>query len=181
MLSTITPLSERAKGHSYRSTAGWFVLGGAAGGATLGVAMAGLAAGVRSLHLSPTVLGLCALGAAVTAAVSDAGIAGVRLPVHRRQVNERWLDQYRPWVYGAGFGWQIGAGLVTYITTAAVYLMIVLGALTAAPVAALADRHRLRSAPRARRPADPAPEDSHRAAILPPPLRRPRAGRWAGR
>ncbi len=137
MLSTITPLSERGKGHSYRSTAGWFILGGTAGGATLGVAMAGLAAGVRSLQLSPTVIGWCALGAAVTVAASDTGIAGVRLPVHHRQVNERWLDQYRPWVYGAGFGWQIGAGLVTYITTAAVYLMIVLGALTALPMTAL--------------------------------------------
>jgi len=138
MLSTITPLGERAKGHSYRSTAGWFILGGAAGGATLGVAMAGLAAGVRSLHLSPTVIGFCAVGAAVAVAVSDTGIADVRLPVHHRQVNERWLDQYRPWVYGAGFGWQIGAGLVTYITTAAVYLTIVLAAFTALPMTALA-------------------------------------------
>ena len=64
--------------------------------------------------------------------------AGVRLPTHRRQVNERWLDRYRPWVYGAGFGWQIGCGLATYITTAAVYLMIVLGALTGTPMVALA-------------------------------------------
>jgi hypothetical protein len=58
--------------------------------------------------------------------------------VHRRQVNERWLDQFRPWVYGAGFGWQIGAGVVTYIKAAAVYLMIVLAALTADPGRALA-------------------------------------------
>ena len=64
--------------------------------------------------------------------------AGCGFPVHHRQVNERWLDQYRPWVYGAGFGWQIGTGLATYITTAAVYLMVVLGALTGRPAAALA-------------------------------------------
>ena len=32
MLSTITPLSEQAKGHSYRSTAAWFVLGATVGG-----------------------------------------------------------------------------------------------------------------------------------------------------
>ena len=44
-------------------------------------------------------------------------------------MNERWLDQFRPWVYGAGFGWQIGTGLATYIVTAAVYLMVVLAAL----------------------------------------------------
>ena len=62
----------------------------------------------------------------------------MRLPIHRRQVNERWLDQYRSWVYGSGFGWQIGNGLSTYITTAAVYLMVVLAALTAAASVALA-------------------------------------------
>jgi hypothetical protein len=53
-------------------------------------------------------------------------------------VNERWLDQFRPWVYGAGFGWQIGTGLVTYIKTAALYLIIVLAALTGSPATALA-------------------------------------------
>ena len=68
---------------------------------------------------------------------ADVGIGGFRLPVHYRQVNERWLDQFRPWVYGAGFGWQIGAGLVTYIKTCAVYLMIVLAALTGSPRMAL--------------------------------------------
>lgn len=138
MLSTITPLSERARGHSYRATAGWFVLGATAGGATLGMAIALLAIGARSLHLSPDTLGRGALAAALIAVVSDSGVAGVRLPIHRRQVNERWLDQYRSWVYGSGFGWQIGTGLATYVTSAGVYLMIVLGALTADPMPALA-------------------------------------------
>jgi hypothetical protein len=136
MLSTITPLGERAKGHRYRTTAGWFVLGSTLGGATLGVMTALMADGVRSLQASSAALGTVALGAAVVAAGSDAGAFGIRVPIHRRQVNERWLDQYRPWVYAAGFGWQIGTGLFTYITTAAVYLMIVLAALTADPVTA---------------------------------------------
>jgi hypothetical protein len=138
MLSSITPIGERARGTSYRSTAAWFVLGATVGGATLGVAMAGLAGVTRSVDLSPTTVGLLALSAALIAAASDAGIAGFRLPIHGRQVNERWLDQYRPWVYGAGFGWQIGTGLATYITTAAVYLVVVLGAMTAHPATALA-------------------------------------------
>ena len=30
----------------------------------------------------------------------DLELFGSRLPIHRRQVNERWLDQFRPWVYG---------------------------------------------------------------------------------
>jgi hypothetical protein len=71
-------------------------------------------------------------------AAYDAGLLPPPLPHHRRQVNELWLNRYRSWVYGAGFGWQIGNGLATYIMTAAVYLTIVLGALTGSPVAALA-------------------------------------------
>jgi hypothetical protein len=100
--------------------------------------MALSAVGVHALHLGPAVLGLIALAAALLSAASDAGVGGFRLPIHRRQVNERWLDQYRPWVYGGGFGWQIGSGLATYITTAAVYLMIVLSTLTGRPMVALA-------------------------------------------
>jgi hypothetical protein len=138
MLSTITPVSERGRGHRYRTTAAWFVLGATVGGATLGAVMAVMAAAVGSLSFSPAVLGLLAAGTAFVAAASDAGVGGMRLPIHRRQVNERWLDRYRPWVYGAGFGWQIGMGVATYITTAAVYVMVVLAALTGRPLVALA-------------------------------------------
>lgn len=137
MLSTITPFGERAKGHSYRATAGWFVAGATLGGVTLGTLMALMALAVGAVHATAATTGLVALAAALVAAGSDSGIAGVHLPVHRRQVNERWLDRYRPWVYGAGFGWQIGTGLSTYITTAAVYLTVVLGALTGRPALAL--------------------------------------------
>ena len=55
----------------------------------------------------------------------------------RRQVNERWLDQFRNGVYGAGFGWQIGVGITTYIMTTAVFLTIGLGALSGRPIVAL--------------------------------------------
>jgi len=137
MLSTITPLSEGGRGHSYRSTAAWFILGSTMGGVTVGAVMALGTGGVDGLHPAPATLGGLAVAAALVAAASDSGIVGVRLPVHRRQVNERWLDHYRPWVYGAGFGWQIGNGVSTYITTGAVYLMIVLAALTTVPMVAL--------------------------------------------
>ena len=42
---------------------------------------------------------------------------------------ERWLDQYRSWVYGAGFGWQIGVGFATYIMTTAVPITLALAVL----------------------------------------------------
>ncbi len=129
MLASITPLSELGRGHRYRATAAWFVVGATLGGATLGAAVALLALGIHAMSLSPREISTIALGAGLLALASDVGVGGFRLPVHHRQVNERWLDQFRPWVYGAGFGWQIGTGLATYIVTAAVYLMVVLAAL----------------------------------------------------
>ncbi len=138
MLATITPLAERGRGHRYRATAAWFVVGGVAGGATFGLVLAALALGVGAAGLPSAAVAVVACAAASVAAASDARLGGFHLPVHHRQVNERWLDQFRPWVYGAGFGWQIGAGLVTYIKTAALYLVMVLAALTASPALAMA-------------------------------------------
>lgn len=136
MLSTITPIGERGRNNRYYGTAAWFIAGAILGGATLGAGAALLAAGVDALDLSGEALaGIAALLGAVTIA-SDLALGGFRLPSHTRQVNETWLDQYRSWVYGGGFGWQIGVGLATYVTTAAVYLMIALAALTASPLAA---------------------------------------------
>ncbi len=138
MLSTITPIGERGRNHRYYSTATWFVLGATLGGATLGLGMALLAVGASALDLSASAaLGLSAVLAAVSIA-SDLKLGGFRLPSHTRQVNESWLDQFRSWVYGGGFGWQIGVGLATYVTTSAVYLMIVMAALTGSPAIALA-------------------------------------------
>jgi len=138
MLSTITPLAEQGRGRRFRSTASWFVVGAVIGGLTLGLGAALLALGVHATGLSTTTaLGVGGLAALVTAA-SDLRVFGLSLPSHPRQVNEQWLDRYRSWVYGAGFGWQIGVGLATYIMTAAVYLVIVLAALTSSPLVALA-------------------------------------------
>jgi hypothetical protein len=138
MLACVTPLGEKGRGNRFRTSALWFVTGGTAGGVVLGLCMAALAAGVHALALSATVVGVIALAASAVAVGSDTGLGGFHLPVHYRQVNERWLDHFRPWVYAAGFGWQIGTGLATYITTATVYLMIVLAALTGNPVWAVA-------------------------------------------
>jgi hypothetical protein len=138
MLATVTPLAEQGRGHRYGSTATWFIVGGTAGGTTLGLLMAVLALGVHAAAPSTIAVAAVACAAAVLAAASDARLGGFRLPFHSRQVNERWLDQFRPWAYGAGFGWQIGAGVITYIKTAALYLMIVMAALSASPTTALA-------------------------------------------
>ena len=138
MLSTITPIGESGRRNRYRVTAVWFVAGALLGGATLGVGAALLAAGVALLDLSSGALAAVAAVAGLVTIASDLSIGGFRLPTHTRQVNETWLDRYRSWVYGGGFGWQIGVGLATYVTTSAVYLMVVLAALTASPLAAFA-------------------------------------------
>ncbi|CAN5607555.1 hypothetical protein BH24ACT4_BH24ACT4_20350 [soil metagenome] len=138
MLSTITPMAERARGHRYGVTAAWFVVGAALGGATLGAAAALLAAGIAALDLSATAtLGAAAVLAA-TAALVDAGAFGRRPPFFRRQVDDAWLAKYRAWVYGGGFGWQIGVGLATYIMTAGVVLTVALAVLSGSPLAAFA-------------------------------------------
>ena len=138
MLSTITPMAEKARGHRYGVTATWFIVGAAVGGATLGAAAAGLAAGVAVLDLSTSATFGAAAVLAGVAALVDAGAFGRRPPFFRRQVDDAWLSTYRAWVYGAGFGWQIGVGLATYIMTAGVVLTVALAVLTASPLAAFA-------------------------------------------
>lgn len=138
MLSTITPVTERAKGHRYGTTAAAFAVGAVLGGLCLGLGAAALAGLVGLVGLTGTqaVATLAAL-AAVTAA-ADARLGGFALPGTTRQVNELWFGRYRAWVYASGFGWQIGVGLATFLTTAAVYLTIAAAALTGEPVVALA-------------------------------------------
>src|SRR5690349_20592703 len=116
MLSSITPVSERGRGHRYGATATWFVAGAVAGGLTLGAAIAVLASAVSALEPNDD-------GIRLIAALTLVLVSTVHLPIHRRQVNEVWLDRYRPWVYGAGFGWQIGVGLATYVKSTGVYAL----------------------------------------------------------
>ena len=142
MLSSITPLAESGRGHRFRSTAGWFIAGAVAGGATLGALCAGGAALASDVAgaagAGPQDLAGVAACACALAAAWDLGLLGLPMPVLRRQVNELWLDQFRAWVYGLSFGWQIGAGLTTYVMTAGVFATIVVAAATGSPWAALA-------------------------------------------
>jgi MFS family permease len=117
MLGSITPLGERGRGQRYGLTVAAFAAGavtaGAAIGALLGLAGSALPDGGWRLT---TLLGAVGAGLAL-----DAGVLGLRVPTVRRQVNEDWLGRYRGWVYGLGFGGQLGAGVATIVTTAATY------------------------------------------------------------
>jgi hypothetical protein len=138
MLSQITPFTERARGQRYGVTAVFFVVGSVVGGATLGVAVALGAAVLSGVGLSSDAALAVTAVLAFAAAAVDAGVLGTRPPYFRRQVNEDWLPRYRGWLYGAGFGWQVGVGVATYIMTAGVFLTSALAMLTADPLAAFA-------------------------------------------
>jgi hypothetical protein len=133
MLSTITPLAERARRHRYWHATAWFVLGATLGGLTLGVAM-GL--GARLLEG----VGIAGQGGIVIAVVvtatciaADARALGLRLPEHPRQVDATWVTRFRLWAYAGGFGWQLGTGLSTYVMTNATYAVVVVGVVALRP------------------------------------------------
>jgi hypothetical protein len=136
MLSTLTPMAERGRGHRFWVTATWFVLGALLGGATLGAAAAAGAAVAGGI---PHDLALVIAGAsALVGAVVDGRLVGVRPPFFKRQLDDAWLDRYRGWVYGVGFGWQIGVGFATYIMTTAVPVTVALAVLSGRPAGAVA-------------------------------------------
>jgi hypothetical protein len=138
MLSSITPLSEAGRGHRYWATVCWFLLGSLLGGLTLGVVAALGAIAVATLGLSTTASAALVLLAGVLTLASDLRLGGFHLPENPRQVERSWLDRYRSWVYGLGFGWQLGVGVATYVMSASVYLMVIVAAATGEPWLALA-------------------------------------------
>ncbi len=120
MLSSITPLGERGRGQRFGVTTASLLVGAAAAGTAIGVALGAIGA---ALPLDGTQrLVALALAAAVGLAIDL--LPGRRLPTHLRQVDERWLHRYRGWVYGLSFGVQLGSGVATVITASAVYLTL---------------------------------------------------------
>ena len=117
MLGSITPLGERSRGRRWGVTVTAFALAAVAAGAAAG-ALLGAAGGLAGISAATRMV---LLGAAVAVAVAVDLAPGLRVPGPRRQVNEAWLHRYRGWVYGAGFGVQLGLGVTTIVSTAAVY------------------------------------------------------------
>lgn len=100
----------------------WYLAGSVAGGAGLGLALGAIGSYVLGpLSLSARgAVALLAVAVAVGVAV-DLGALGARLPTVHRQVNEEWLHRYRGWLYGLGFGIQLGVGFATVVAISAVY------------------------------------------------------------
>jgi len=130
MLTSITPLGERSRGNRWAVTTAALAAGCLLGGATTGLVLG--AVGALLPAVPALVLGGCAC---LLAAVAD--LLPGRLPGGHRQVDEDWLARYRGWVYGVGFGYQLGLGVVTVVTSAATYAVLALALLTQSPAAGL--------------------------------------------
>ncbi|HEY7135635.1 MAG TPA: hypothetical protein VIB48_11255 [Acidimicrobiia bacterium] len=135
MLASIHPLGERGRGTNWTLTVCAYLLASAFGGALLG-GLAGAVGAVlgRVLPSSWTARAIAVVVLVGAAAAFDAFARERRVPGPRRQVDEDWLSRYRGVVYGAGFGFQLGLGVTTIVTTALVWVVpaaaVAIGSLT---------------------------------------------------
>jgi hypothetical protein len=128
MLTSISPLGERARGNRWSVTVTLYVVASLLGGLTTGAL----------LGFAGSFLDLSSWVAAVACGVAALLDLTRRLPTLHRQVDEDWLSRYRGWVYGVGFGYQLGLGFVTIVTSAATYAMLALCLLSGSTAAGLA-------------------------------------------
>jgi MFS family permease len=128
MLTSIHPLGERARHNRWGLTVAAFVVAAIGTGAVLGAVLGWMG----SLLPGGTWRWPVAAGAVAGAGIAD--LLRVRPPGPRRQVNEDWIGTYRGWVYGGGFGAQLGAGFVTYVVTWGVWAVLALMILVGDPL-----------------------------------------------
>jgi len=134
MLASISPLGERGRGQSYPITVAAYVAASTAAGALLGALLGAAGALTRpGVGAAAVVVALALAGL-----VADAGVVGLRVPGPRRQVDENWLVTYRGWVYGVGFGAQLGLGFTTIVTASATWVAFACAAASGSPFAGAA-------------------------------------------
>lgn len=126
MLSSIHPFGERSRNNRFVSTAAAHIVGSTLGGLVLGLLASTLGALLLVVFPLPTIVrvGLVAVAAAI-ATVLEATKRERLLPTRTRQVDENWIQNYRGWVYGGGWGAELGFGISTIITTTLIHLLVV--------------------------------------------------------
>lgn len=131
MLTSITPLGERGRNRKWSTTVVAYIVGSVGGGALTGLVSGTLGSLVPD-GLRPRGWVLVGLAVALLGAVALSEFGRLELPLFpaKRQVSEDWLDEYRGWVVGVGFGFQLGAGFATVVTTAAIPVTFLLAFLT---------------------------------------------------
>jgi MFS family permease len=126
MLASISPLGERARRQRYAVTVAAYVAASTLAGGLLGGLLGTVGApwaGTRGSMLAIGTLAIIGL-------LLDARVFGLRVPGPRRQVNEDWLATYRGWVYGIGYGAQLGLGVTTIVTASITWVAFACAAAT---------------------------------------------------
>jgi hypothetical protein len=137
MLTSISPLGERARASRWWLTTTAYVVSSGVGGLALGLVASLIGSLLPESWRSSPVAYLVVAVALVVGLLLDLGVAGRRLPTWRRQVDQAWLGRYRGWVVGVGFGAQLGFGLVTIVTSATTYAVALLCLLSGDPAVGL--------------------------------------------
>ncbi len=130
MLSSIHPLGERARNNRWGLTVAAFTLGAVVSGATVGLVLG--AVGSVLFPVDPSVLVAGTAIVALVAGILD--LSGLRPPGPARQVNENWIGAFRGWVYGGGFGVELGLGMLTYVVTWGIYAVFLASVFTTSPL-----------------------------------------------
>ncbi|MBW8801220.1 MAG: hypothetical protein JF597_49050 [Streptomyces sp.] len=125
MLTSINPLGQRARSQRWTVTVLLYTVASVVGGMTTGLVLGALG---EVLPVPTWAVAVLVLLAALLDLVG-------RVPTGRRQVDEDWLTRYRAWVYATGFGWQLGTGVVTIVTSAATYAWLAVLVLLGLPAA----------------------------------------------
>jgi hypothetical protein len=140
MLGSMNPLVLRARNGRWWPTATAYItsaiLGGVLTGWLLGLAGSPLRndANPPSWKTVAVLLGGCGL----LGALLDSGAFRLRLPSIKRQVDEQWRYRYRNWIYAIGYGFQLGLGFTTIVTTATVYATLAALFLLGSPLVGIA-------------------------------------------
>ena len=127
MLASITPLGERGRRSTWGVTVTAFAIGATVAAGALGAVLGSIGSAVlEAVSAKPRLITL----ALVLAVAAMLDLRRARVPGPIRQVDERWLDQFRGWVYGLGYGAQLGIGLTTVVSSAATYVAVVAATLS---------------------------------------------------
>lgn len=130
MLASIHPLGERARHNRWIVTITAYTAAAIASAALLGAALAWVGS---FLPLSAASRRWTLVIVALLAAILD--LARVSPLGPNRQVNERWIGQFRGWVYGAGFGAQLGIGVLTHVVTWGILAIYLIQIVSGDPIA----------------------------------------------
>ena len=126
----IHPLGERARGNVWGVTMAAFTAGSIVAGAALGSLLGILGGLVGDVGDSAVwVAGTLAVAAGLL------DLSPIKPWTPRRQVNENWIGRYRGWVYGAGFGLQLGFGFAVFVMSWGYWALLAIAFVTGSATA----------------------------------------------